>query len=434
MDPVKLGKDINKLRCEKNLTQKQLADMLNLTDKAVSKWERGECCPDLPVLVKIAEIFGVNLSDLTNGNKDDVPQPEFRNKKIWLYDFKRPSRFSKYELRKICNIFELLCQEYKNYFSGMISEKFSIHVICVDELTNSEFIRSIPTPSFNYVFNYNNKGFTIEIDTILGKTILKQDAKRYPEITNLDLEILQNYYVNKMVQMMQDIMYANTDKSILKEHFYKEFSFSTDNPQYLGETPENMCCLVTLECKTEFGSAMINIQLNELYILELCRDANMFEKESDKMFYLDNIKSKIPEYNVFAEFGRYKVNDFKFEPGNIFVLDKKVSEETTLNMVYENKVVHTAIPVVIDTSFGLQIKETELLEEISYDEKDYIAVRLGEAELSDEEVKSLKNGYCVLLNTSVTTHSPVSIIQNGKKIAKGEIVVTGDNYAVRVMK
>ena len=434
MDPVSVGKLINKLRTEKNLTQKQLAEMLNLTDKAVSKWERGECCPDLPIMIKLAEIFGIDLPDLANGDVEDFSQPEFRGKKIRMYDFRRPSRFLKYEFRKIANIFEVLSQEIEKAFGGIIQENFSVHITSVDELTNEEFIRSIPTPSFNYIYNYNKKGFAIEVDPILGKTILKQDIARYPKITNLDLEILHHYYIDKMAQMMQEIMYANTDKSISKEEFFKEFSFSTDNPQFLGETPENMCCLVTLEFKTDTGSAMINFQLNELYILELCREANMFEKETDNLFYLDNIKSSAPTYNVYAEFGRYKINDFKFEPGSIFVIDKRIRDELLVNMVFENKVVHTALPVVIDTNFGLQIKQSELLNEITYDEENYIAIRLGEAELSENEVNALKDGYYVMLNTTVDTHYPVSIIQNGKKIAKGEIVVTGDNFAVRIMK
>ena len=41
MDSEKMGKDIAKLRKQKNMTQKELADKINVTDKAVSKWERG---------------------------------------------------------------------------------------------------------------------------------------------------------------------------------------------------------------------------------------------------------------------------------------------------------------------------------------------------------------------------------------------------------
>ena len=46
MDSEKMGKYIAKLRKQKNMTQKELADKINVTDKAVSKWERGKGIPD----------------------------------------------------------------------------------------------------------------------------------------------------------------------------------------------------------------------------------------------------------------------------------------------------------------------------------------------------------------------------------------------------
>ncbi|MBE6996433.1 MAG: helix-turn-helix transcriptional regulator [Ruminococcaceae bacterium] len=59
-----MGETISTLRKEKRMTQKQLADLLNITDKAVSKWERDVACPDLQTLPKLAEIFDVTIEDL----------------------------------------------------------------------------------------------------------------------------------------------------------------------------------------------------------------------------------------------------------------------------------------------------------------------------------------------------------------------------------
>jgi transcriptional regulator with XRE-family HTH domain len=63
-----MGEIISTLRKEKGMTQKELADRLNLTDKAVSKWERDAACPDTQLLPKLAEIFGVSIEDLMNAN------------------------------------------------------------------------------------------------------------------------------------------------------------------------------------------------------------------------------------------------------------------------------------------------------------------------------------------------------------------------------
>ena len=59
-----LGMMISVLRKEKNLTQLELANMMNVTDKAVSKWERDISCPDINSLPRLSEILGVTVDQL----------------------------------------------------------------------------------------------------------------------------------------------------------------------------------------------------------------------------------------------------------------------------------------------------------------------------------------------------------------------------------
>ena len=67
-----VGKFIQQLRKKKNLTQKELADQLFVTDKAVSKWERGLSFPDVTILNSLADILGVEASEILNGQlKED---------------------------------------------------------------------------------------------------------------------------------------------------------------------------------------------------------------------------------------------------------------------------------------------------------------------------------------------------------------------------
>ena len=61
-----MGEIISTLRKEKGMTQKQLADLLNITDKAVSKWERDIAWPDTQTIPKLAEILGVSVEELMN--------------------------------------------------------------------------------------------------------------------------------------------------------------------------------------------------------------------------------------------------------------------------------------------------------------------------------------------------------------------------------
>ena len=67
MDTEKMARFISELRKSKNLTQKELAEQLGVTDKAVSKWERGLSCPDIALLSPLSDILGVTTSELLQG-------------------------------------------------------------------------------------------------------------------------------------------------------------------------------------------------------------------------------------------------------------------------------------------------------------------------------------------------------------------------------
>ncbi len=61
-----LGEMISSLRKEKNMTQSDLAEKMNVTDKAVSKWERNLSCPDISSIPKLSEILDVSVEKLLN--------------------------------------------------------------------------------------------------------------------------------------------------------------------------------------------------------------------------------------------------------------------------------------------------------------------------------------------------------------------------------
>ena len=67
MDNIRFGAFVAQLRKEQGLTQKELADRLNVTDKAVSKWERGQGCPDVSLLPRLAQTLGVEVEGLLSG-------------------------------------------------------------------------------------------------------------------------------------------------------------------------------------------------------------------------------------------------------------------------------------------------------------------------------------------------------------------------------
>ncbi len=69
MDSNKMGAFIAQVRKERGLTQLELAQKINVTDKAVSKWERGVGFPDIKIIEALAEALGVSVSELMNGER-----------------------------------------------------------------------------------------------------------------------------------------------------------------------------------------------------------------------------------------------------------------------------------------------------------------------------------------------------------------------------
>lgn len=80
-----ISKNITKYRKQLQLTQLELAEMLNYSDKTLSKWERGESIPDIITLKQLADIFNVTVDDLINDTSNDpiqIEQPKKGKKKI----------------------------------------------------------------------------------------------------------------------------------------------------------------------------------------------------------------------------------------------------------------------------------------------------------------------------------------------------------------
>ena len=71
-----IAKNLVRLRQKAGLTQLKLAEMLNYSDKAVSKWERGESIPDLRVLIQLAEIYNIKVDDIITEQPEKVVNPK----------------------------------------------------------------------------------------------------------------------------------------------------------------------------------------------------------------------------------------------------------------------------------------------------------------------------------------------------------------------
>ena len=84
MDQLKIGKFIADCRKQKSLTQMQLSEKLGITDKAVSKWERGIAMPDSSIMLELCDILGISVNELLSGEKINMENNNQKNEQLLL--------------------------------------------------------------------------------------------------------------------------------------------------------------------------------------------------------------------------------------------------------------------------------------------------------------------------------------------------------------
>jgi len=81
-----IANNLSNLRKKSGLTQLQLAEEMNYSDKAISKWEKGDCVPNIYVLLTLAKFYGVDIKDIVCDNPKIEPKKDKKNiKVIWSF-------------------------------------------------------------------------------------------------------------------------------------------------------------------------------------------------------------------------------------------------------------------------------------------------------------------------------------------------------------
>ena len=84
MDQIKIGKFIAECRKNVRLTQMQLAEKLNITDRAISKWERGKAMPDCSIMLELCDILKISVNELLSGEKINMENNNQKNEQLLL--------------------------------------------------------------------------------------------------------------------------------------------------------------------------------------------------------------------------------------------------------------------------------------------------------------------------------------------------------------
>ena len=82
MNQINIGRFIAECRKKSNLTQMQLAEKLGITDKAISKWERGLAMPDTSIMLELCDILRISVNELLSGEKINTENNNQKNGRI----------------------------------------------------------------------------------------------------------------------------------------------------------------------------------------------------------------------------------------------------------------------------------------------------------------------------------------------------------------
>lgn len=202
MDNEKIGKFIRELRKEAGLTQKELADKLGVTDRAISKWERGLGCPDVSLLEDVAKALGVSILELLKGEhlevekfKDnDLVELVVLSKKMTINKFK--NYFNLFTIIVVIILGTLIVlQNFKNMY--FVLKKYDMEIYYVDNTSAMEELDDKYELILSTQGKYSDEDYkTISsYIKIMRKRLAEQNNKNYLEKENYNYFKVLSFYL-----------------------------------------------------------------------------------------------------------------------------------------------------------------------------------------------------------------------------------------------
>lgn len=234
MDNKRIGLFIASVRKEKNMTQKELADKLYISDKAVSKWERGLSMPDIGIIDKLSEILEVSVSEILKGERID----------------KMTKNKSDEIVKTSVSFFQ------KEYFKNKIIFILSIAVISIVALGtilyvigSIDYIRVMNNkkPIFTYhtvdVFNldvnkkgtdYYGIGYKVSLCNDNNSNYMFQLGHKEKQLCYSSLTCSDSEFGTLEVTDDGKVVNVNNDKTSYKFYFYEDKLYQIDTTQLIS--------------------------------------------------------------------------------------------------------------------------------------------------------------------------------------------------------
>lgn len=241
MDQEKIGKFIAYKRKEKNMTQKELASKIGVTDKAVSKWERGIGCPDISYLDDLSKALDISIVELLRGKEiDDV---EIQEQDI-IESMNYSKNYTKKQIKNTINtvlysviIIISICLLVFNLINRIVlNNVFHSNIVTTSEYVNTDFDKY-----YNIIKNnkgkYTNEEYTKILKYIeISKKRFNDKTKEFymkEKYTIKDLYLFDEYYNNNLSEILFNEESLNVYKIIIKydnskvDNMAKYYRYST---------------------------------------------------------------------------------------------------------------------------------------------------------------------------------------------------------------
>ncbi len=168
MNQEKIGKFIASLRKNKKMTQEELAEKMNVSINAVSKWERGLSLPDVSLFKKLCNELGISIEELINGEKDNSDNAKEKAIINTLNENKNIKKKNNIIIIFIAIIFVTIIIIFLDYSRGLninlVSDANYLYDIVIDYLREDEFNHNPDAHEKDFNAFYSYHGFGIEKD------------------------------------------------------------------------------------------------------------------------------------------------------------------------------------------------------------------------------------------------------------------------------
>ena len=325
------------------------------------------------------------LTAISSGDTDtDDYKPVNSAKKIKMYDFKRPDKFSKEQLRTVSIMHETFARLTTTSLSAQLRSFVTVHVASVEQITYEEFIRSIPNPTTLAVINMDPlKGNAVlEIDPAItfcmidrlfgGRGLTSGNKNR--DLTDIEQEVMEGV----IVRILANIREAWTQVIDLRPRFAQ----IETNPQFAQIVPPTeMVVLITLETKVGEEEGMMNFCIPYLVlepIVSKLSSQYWFSsvRKNSTAQYLETIKQQLTsvDMDVVADFGSINLpirDVLSLRVGDVIRLSNiKVGDPLSLSVGNEKK--FYCQPGVVGKKMAVQI--TGKVENVESDEFEELSV------------------------------------------------------------